>query len=238
MANPTQKGTKTIAMKRLLTAILTLIWAGSSFAQVDTLRIATYNILNFPGSTGTARINHFRTVVDSINPDILVVQELLSESGQTTFLNDVMNHDGNEYQAAPFTNGNDTDNGVFFKTANISLIESQNITTALRDISEYVFLSNDTFFTIYSVHLKASQGTENEVKRLAEVTILRNHMNDLFPDSNFMVVGDFNIYDSGKPAYEMLTGDQADNDGRVFDPIMQPGNWHTNTSFASIHSIW
>ena len=88
-------------MKKMIIVILTITWAGISFAQVDTLRIATYNILNFPGSTGAARITHFRTVVDSINPDILVVQELLSESGQTTFLNDVMNHDGNEYQAAP-----------------------------------------------------------------------------------------------------------------------------------------
>ena len=89
-------------------------------------------------------------------------------------------------------------------------------------------MSNDAEFKIYSLHLKASQGSENEAKRLAEATILRNHMNGLFPDSNFMVVGDFNIYDSGKPAYEMLTGDQTDNDGRVFDPINQPGNWHNS----------
>ncbi len=52
-----------------------------STAQPDTLRIATYNLLKFPGTTGDARIAHFRTVIDSIDPDDLVVQELLSEAG-------------------------------------------------------------------------------------------------------------------------------------------------------------
>ena len=89
---------------------------------------------------------------------------------------------------------------------------------------------------IYSLHLKASQGSENETKRLAEATILRNHMNNLSPNSNFMVVGDYNFYDSDEPAFDMLISDQTDNDGRVFDPINQPGNWHNNGSFASIHT--
>ncbi len=73
-------------MRRLAAILLTFIWTGYSQAQVDTLRIATYNILNFPGSTGAARLPHFRTVLNSIDPDILVVQELLSEAGLTTFL--------------------------------------------------------------------------------------------------------------------------------------------------------
>ena len=213
-----------------------LLWAGYAHAQVDTLRIATYNILNFPGSTGTARLPHFRTVINSIDPDILVVQELLSEMGLTTFLDSVMNHDGNVYQAVAFIDGNDTDNSLFYKHERITLVSNRNIATDLRDISEYVLSSSGLRFRIYSLHLKASQGSDNEQRRLAEVTILRDSLNALDASSHFMVMGDYNIYDSSEPAFEMLAGDQTDNDGRVFDPIDSPGNWHNSAAFAGIHT--
>ena len=225
-------------MKRLLLILITFICAGYSQAQVDTLRIATYNLLNFPDATSNSRIPHFITVIDAIDPDILVVQELTEAIGVTTFLNDVMNHNDNAYQAAPFLNGFDTDNGLFYKSAKILLLGSQNITTALRAITEYVLSSNEVQFSIYSLHLKASQGAENENKRLAEATILRTKLNLLLSTSNFIVAGDFNIYTASEPAYNLLTatGSQADNNGRLYDPINQFGNWHINSSFRSIHS--
>lgn len=37
-------------------------------------------------------------------------------------------------------------------------------------------------------------------------------------------------------AYQKLIGDEADNDGRLFDPIDSPGYWHTNAAFAGIHT--
>lgn len=223
-------------MKRTLFILLTFICAGYSQAQVDTLRIATYNLLNFPDATSASRITHFRTIIDSIDPDILVVQELTEATGVTIFLNDVMNHNGNAYQAAPFLNGFDTDNGLFYKIAEITLLGNQNIVTSLRAITEYVLFFNNVEFSIYSLHLKASQGATNENRRLAEATILRTKLNALFSTSNFIVAGDFNIYTAAEPAYAVLTGSQADNDGRLFDPINQFGNWHNNNSFRSIHS--
>ncbi|MCH7774911.1 MAG: hypothetical protein IH784_10995, partial [Bacteroidetes bacterium] len=49
------------------------------------------------------------------------------------------------------------------------------INTALRDINEFVLIHNASGDTIriYSLHLKASQGSTNEQKRAAEVDSLR-----------------------------------------------------------------
>lgn len=223
-------------MKRFLLILITFFCTGYSQAQVDTLRIATYNLLNFPDATSNSRITHFRTVLDSIDPDILVVQELTAATGLTTFLNEVMNNNGNDYLAAPFIDGFDTDNGLFYKSEKIMLLGNQNIQTSLRAITEYVLLSNEVQFSIYSIHLKASQGSDNENKRLAEATILRTKLNSLFSSSNFIVAGDFNIYRSTEPAYTKLTGSEADNDGKLFDPINRPGNWHNTFTFRSIHT--
>ena len=43
--------------------LTTLHWIGIFQAQVDTLRIVTYNILNFPCSTDTSHLAYFRRVV-------------------------------------------------------------------------------------------------------------------------------------------------------------------------------
>ncbi|HJL75165.1 MAG TPA: lamin tail domain-containing protein, partial [Candidatus Marinimicrobia bacterium] len=51
--------------------------------------------------------------------------------------------------------------------------------------------------------------------------------------------GDFNIYSnssSSEPAFDMLTGEGNDDDGRLFDPIDRIGHWHNNSSFADVHT--
>lgn len=218
-----------------LVLVLALLW-GPVFGQTDTLRVATYNLLNFPGSTGTSRLPDFRKVISTMQPDVLVVQELLSESGLTTFLNDVMNAVQSEYQAAPFVDGPDTDNGLFYRASKVTLLADNQIATALRDISEYILEASGLEFRVYSIHLKAGTGTDNESKRLDEATILRNHLNDLPANSDFIVAGDFNIRNSAEGAFQELIGDQADNDGQLFDPIDQLGTWHDNAAFAAIHT--
>lgn len=107
---------------RFVFILLIILRASLSHAQVDTLRMATYNTLNFPGSFGVSRIPYFRTVIKSMRPDILLIQELESEQGLLTFLNQVMNYgQPNLYQSAIFVNGPDTDNGLFFKKGKVEL---------------------------------------------------------------------------------------------------------------------
>ena len=206
------------------------------------VRVVTYNILNFPGTTGTAREDDFRTVVEQLDADVIVVQEMLSQTGVNQFLNNILNYSQpGTYAAGPFINGYDTDNAVFYRISTIDLVSTQRITTALRDINEYVvrpvgYASSGAEFAVYSLHLKAGSTSTDLTKRLAEATILRGHMNALAEGSHHMVAGDFNIRASTEAAYQKLVGSEANNIGRVMDPLGQPGNWHDNYSFAAIHT--
>ena len=206
------------------------------------VRVVTYNILNFPGSTGGAREDDFRIVVEELNADVLVVQEMLSSTGVSQFLNNVLNYGSTgEYAAAPFINGPDTDNALFYRVSTIDFVSSQEISTALRNISEYTvrpvgYSSSGAEFRVYSQHLKAGSTTTDKTKRLAEATILRNHMNGFPADECFMVAGDLNIRASSESAYQKLVGSEANNNGRVKDPLDEPGTWHDNAGFAWIHT--
>jgi endonuclease/exonuclease/phosphatase family metal-dependent hydrolase len=197
----------------------------------EIVRIATYNILNYPNAY-TQRNDDFITVLDEVEPDILVVQEITSLFGVNEFRSCVL---GSKFVAGPFINGTDTDNAIFYKDSLLTLIDNRNISTALRDISEYTLvhnLSGDTL-VIYSVHLKASQGVDNEQKRLAEVTVLRNVTDNLPPGRSFMVIGDFNIYYANEPAYQKLINQSTPG---YFLDSQFAGNWHNNIAYASIHT--
>jgi endonuclease/exonuclease/phosphatase family metal-dependent hydrolase len=59
--------------------ILFLLFTIPLFAQ--DVSLMTYNILNYPGNDTTTRNPYFRTTISSSNPDILIIQEVLSQSG-------------------------------------------------------------------------------------------------------------------------------------------------------------
>jgi hypothetical protein len=88
---------------------------------------------------------------------------------------------------------------------------------------------------IYSVHLKASTGTANELSRAAEVDSLRKVTNALPNGSNFTVCGDFNIYGSNEAAYQKLIEITAENNGCFNDPLTMPGIWN-NSIYKAYHT--
>jgi len=196
----------------------------------------TYNLLNYPGSTSAIRNPYFITVLSNTEPDIIVAQEVLSQGSVNEFVSEVLMQVSTDYDAGLFVNGTDTDNAIFFKTSLFSFIANNPIHTALRDINEFVLLHDATGDTIriYSLHLKASQGSTNEDKRAAEVDSLRKVTDTLHQGAYFIITGDFNIYRSTEPAYQNLLNQT--NSGYVLDPIDTPGDWHNNFSFALIHT--
>ncbi len=196
------------------------------------LRVATYNILNYNGSD---RSSYLATVAQSLDADIILVQEILNQTGVNTFKATVLN---NQYSTISFHNGYDTDNHLFYRSNKLQFISDNYLSTALRDIAEYKMevLSNNEIIYFYSAHLKASSGSTNEQKRLAEATILRNHLNNHPTNTNFIFVGDLNLYSSSEPAYHKLIDSESDNDGRLFDVIDSTGSWHNNGNYDDIHT--
>jgi len=199
-----------------------------------TITLATYNLLNY--SSDAAREGYYRTIINEINPDLLVTQEILGHTGANNFLNNVLNYGAIDYSLGNFNDGPDTDNAIFYKASLFDFISNTPISTALRDINEFkvVYLpANDTLI-IYSVHLKASQGSTNEQQRLAEINILRQITDNLPATADYIVCGDFNIYHSDEAAYQKLL--EQSSLGYVLDPVDMPGTWHNDIAFAPFHS--
>ena len=202
------------------------------------LRIATYNILNFPDALGNERIGELRTVMSYVAPDVVIVQEMISGNGTELFLDSVMRHVSSYYTNAPFHNGPDTDNALFYRTDRVEYVGAVYHTTPNRDIAEYrlTVSATQTDLYLFSVHFKASQGLTNEQIRLQEATILRERLDILPAGSNFIVAGDFNIYYSDEPAFQKLTDSLVNMSGMLIDPLHLIGNWHENSNYASAHT--
>jgi len=184
----------------------------------DTCLIMSYNVLNFDYS-GNGKEQFLKEVIDSIHPDILVVQELIELSGASRFRDSVVLKVDTNYAMGTFINSFDTDNGIYFRKDKFGFISNTVVKTELRDINAFKLqhsLSNEIFY-IYSVHLKASSGGTNADQRKREVDSLLKVINLLPEDANYMVVGDFNIYDSNEDAYTALIDDS--DVGYFIDPL-------------------
>ena len=224
---------------RFLLFILSICFVNASDA-----RIMTYNLLNF--SDDDNREMHYISILESVSPDLIVVQEVVGQTGFTHFQSDVLDvFQNGQWSSAPFINQSaQQDIALFFKHDIFSFVSTGVVSTAqssgTRDVIEWSMVHNmsEIEFNIYGVHFKASSGSSNAQQRLAEATILRQHLNSV-SGSYFIVAGDFNIYSnsaSTEPAFNMLTGESDNNGGRLFDPIDRIGNWHNNSSFSDVHT--
>jgi len=221
-------------LKKLLLLLLSLITLINVEAQVSSIRLMSWNLLNWPVTSNaiadsTTRCPNYRAVVEYVNPDILVTQENAATYSTTWFLNCAMNANGNAYRQGSYIHGYDTNNGIFYKDSLFQFLSNTRIQTELRDINEFKLLFKETGDTlrIYSVHLKASSGSLNEAARAAEVDSLRKVTNQLPYGSNFIVCGDFNIYETFESSFSKLLQINSNDEGHFIDPInLQDTLWN------------
>ena len=212
----------------------------SSIYGQDTIRIMYYNLLNFPDES-PERVEDLRQIVGYSQPDILVVNELLTEAGSDLILNEALNVWGHDnYAAANFVDGPDTDNMLYYNSDLLGLKSQQQIPTTLRDISEYLLFykspglnagSDTIFLNVYSVHLKAGSGDFN--RRKEEALILKYYLNSREDVENVFVGGDFNFYSGNESGCLAL---RETGDVELHDPINSIGNWSGNSDYAEIHT--
>lgn len=197
-------------------SIIFIALFSSEIKSQDTVRIMHYNLLNFPNA-GYGREAYFRTINQYLQANIILVNELLSNSGAITLLEDGLNVFGNNrFNKAEFIDGPDTDHMLFYDSTLFFLYSQDTIQTELRLINEYVLYykpsvlssnSDTTFLYLYSAHLKASTGSTNEQQRLAEVMKYKTHVNAMPNIENMFFTGDLNLYTSSEPAYSALIND-------------------------------
>lgn len=212
---------------------------GVTFAQ-DSVRVMYYNLLRYPDSS-PERSDTLRKVLQYANPDVLVVNELLTETGAELILTESLNQFGtSSYLRADFIDGDDTDNMLFYNSEKLGLVSQQQIETALRDFSEYILYykspgldeqSDTVYLCFYSAHLKAGAG--DFAQRADEAQILKNHLNTRRNLENVIVGGDFNFYSGNEEGCFILRTSGA---VELNDPIDEIGDWSSNSSYSDIHT--
>ena len=215
-------------------------------APAHALRVVSYNILNYPGSSGPARAPYYRTILAPLNADVIVTGEMASASGgETEFLNEVLNVMGpGQWAAVPFVNGNDSDAACFYRISSVQFLGQwsfyPNPANLLRLVHVYRlkpagYMAAAAELRIYAAHLKASDTSGDAAQRLAEVTGLRDSMNALPVGTHALALGDFNFYRSSEAGYQKFLESQANNIGRVYD-MLPAGSWHDGASYAAFHT--
>lgn len=208
-----------------------------AFSQrADTIRFCTYNLLNYGASVDPARILSFQDVLGSINPHVLLVQEIHGNDGMAAFARDALATTP-YLAAAPFTDGPDSDNGLFYDSTKITVIEHAVIPTPLRHVDRWrlrLLATNDTV-DVWGLHLKAGDSDSDRVKRGIEAGLVRASL-DSSQAYHRVVGGDLNVYNQSEEAYTMLTYTGFRPAGEVMDPIARSGNWHNNQEFADVHT--
>ena len=213
----------------------------SSLSQVSgqskEFSFTTYNSLRYSSTNIDARHPHYRMVVNTLQTDLLLLEELSGGAAATMFLDSVMNYDSITYSLATFVDGNDLDVALYFKTSKFHFVETKTYPTQLRNIYHFKIIPDgftDTLH-VFGVHLKASTGTQNQTRREHEVDTLRRVTDNLPAGSYFLVGGDFNIYSSNEPAYQRLLAKTPGNSGHFVDTINIQGTWN-NSAYAQYHT--
>ncbi len=211
-------------------------------SQIDTISIMSYNLLDFPSSE-SSRADTMRKIMRYVEPDLLMVQELESLFGANLLLSNSLNTDGvSHYSKANYFNGPDTDNMLFYNSNKFGLIQQFQISTSLRDISEYhlyykepnMNASTDTVYLwLYSCHLKAGSFDTDEDERELQAISFKNYLQNSNRNGNIIVGGDFNFYRSSEPGCQALL---YNGNTTLNDPMNSLGNWNNNSFYSNLHT--
>jgi endonuclease/exonuclease/phosphatase family metal-dependent hydrolase len=206
--------------------------ATSAFAQTsDTIRVCTYNVLNFSSATSIDQRRALSQIIGEINPDILVVQELKGAAGANAFFTSIFEEftTGDYAMAQPFSEGIDSDNGLFYKSDKVELVSSVTIPTEFREIDGWNLRVKSTGeeFRVYSVHYIQGEGMEIAKHRHRTSTVLRAHLDSLPAPRKLIAAGTFNFYSHYNAACTYLMDSVAENPSAcwLFDPHRREGRW-------------
>lgn len=228
----------------LFPAIIWLFFTYTLGQAQDTIRIMQYNLLQYGGGAVPVQNKNswLSTIVNHIQPDLLGCNEIIANGAYVQ--NIKVNVLSSNWESGVYSNLSQSDivSMLFFRTDLFGLAWQKNIKTNLRDLNIYTLYykepglnlpnADTLFLTIAVVHLKASQGYENERNQHAQM--LMDTLNALAPEY-LIVMGDLNLYSSNEPAYQTFIT-YYNPLIRLNDPLQRPGNWSQNPSFADIHT--
>ncbi len=250
---------------KLSLAIICLIFTNLLFGQQkDTVKIMTFNLLNYRNVTTyctnnnnniAAKEGYFNTIINHVNPDILVCNEVGANFANGYYLlTNALNINGEtkwgqaNYNA---TTNADLSNMLYFNKEKIALLSQ---TTISKDTNNFDLVrlidvyhlyykdsnlsaSTDTvFFTVLAAHLKASNGSAERAIRAKTTAAVMNYLDINNVQGNVFFCGDLNVYKGSEAGFQNLVNYTANASVRFVDPIGAIGSWNNNASYAYAHT--
>ncbi len=187
--------------------------------NVDTLKIVTYNVLNFPGGAsfipitcGTPevyqnRVDTLGKILSYIKPHVLIVQELQTLQGANDILSRGLNINGvTKYAMAPYIENQSTivksyNNECYYDANKLTLKRTRIIKTGTRDCTYYVFYGKDpglattqdtTWLDVLSFHTKARgfiDPTGDNLRKTSDCQAVIDSVRKWHPGPRNIVIG-------------------------------------------------
>ena len=188
------------------------------------IKIMSYNI--FDCDNFSDRLTYFNTIMDYVRPDILIVEEIRSSiSNVNLFLNNVLKPIDPNYSAGDFipSSYSENSNAIFYNSSKITFRSNTAIQTNQRDINKFVVyhpLTQDSLI-IFALHLHSGDlpgPPSDRTIRASEINYLVTSLDALENNTNYIVVGDFNLYAPTEPAYKKMVKKSNDHN-YLIDPV-------------------
>lgn len=239
--------------QKLFIAILFLSSIASISAQTtDSIKIMTYNLLQYGVTTGpnctpntVANKNTWlNLIMGSIKPDLLAVNELRWNNNNAYALN--LKSGAMSYNAAMQVTvagnqaGSDIGNMLFYNSNKLGYLHHEAILGNVRDIDVYQLYHKaatqpgDTVMLWAIVaHLKAGNTSNDAVQRGEAAKDIMTWLNAHPSITNYMVMGDFNLYSHTESAYVnfLNTSDPM----HFIDPTGVTTGWQ-GQNYAALHT--
>jgi len=241
--------------------IFTIVICQIAMAQTN-FKVVTYNALGFPnnnnttsGGTNADRLAAFQDIMESINPDVVILQELKTSTGANNLLNQLNASSLSKTFArtplAPAANSGEGGNMLFYNTALFSFSSESIIPkTAFMTAPDGTIVSSPRSANMYrlnasgsggavpiyfiSTHLKAgfnnnasnsSQISDDLRRGLGAKDIMNYVQSNLSSTDNIILVGDMNFQDESDIGYIDFTASASYTES-FSDPL---GAWQRDS---------
>ncbi len=218
-------------------------------AGQETFKVMFYNLLNYPLEDAVPnREDDLEFILSDYQPDLFLVCELNNVTGANNVLNMTKSTISTSFEMATYVSNtsddttgdqNDLQNQLYYDSSKFILEDEIIVPTDLRDFNVYKLKVNTTDqatnpieFYVIVCHLKASSGTQNQLRRFNMIVELDNYLSTLPSDSNVVLGGDLNIYTASEPAFQLLLQDT--NNITFTDPANRVGSWNNNPNFVDV----
>jgi hypothetical protein len=231
-------------LKKCAPVLYLILFSSSIYAQTDTIKVCTYNLLNYGNAANPYKKKDslLKPILQAINPQIAGFNEI---STALPALYDTLEADFPiAVVRGPVHNTNSQTqlNALYWQQGKFHLLKDTSICHNLRDIVAYnlyydypglATFRDTTRLTVIVAHLKASNTAQDRADRAAEASAVAAYLSSLNQPANYILMGDLNIYTSNEAAYQNLIN-PINLLARLNDPINRLGNWNASAAFADV----